>query len=80
MPLNETALEFNMNALRLAEGYSPQIFRAHTGVDLQHWHAAFQSAEDKGLLEYSALNIKPTEQGFNFLNELLQEFMPQQEN
>ena len=80
VPLNETALEFNMNALRLAEGYSPQIFRAHTGVDLQHWHAAFQSAEDKGLLEYSALNIKPTEQGFNFLNELLQEFMPQQEN
>ena len=80
VPLNETALEFNMNALRLAEGYSPQTFRAHTGVDLQHWHAAFQSAEDKGLLEYSALNIKPTEQGFNFLNELLQEFMPQQEN
>lgn len=72
----DTGLEFMMNALRLVEGFSPIVFQAHTGIDLQPWDQALSKAERAGLLNYSAVSIQPTGRGLDFLNDLLDYFVP----
>ena len=79
VPIGDTALEFTLNALRLIEGFTPPLFNAHTGTDLMFWDKQFRAAEDAGLLEYTALEIKPTPKGTDFLNELLEFFIPESE-
>ena len=79
VPIGDTALEFTLNALRLINGFSPPLFNAHTGTDLMFWEKQFRDAEDAGLLDYSALQIKPTSKGTDFLNELLEFFIPSEE-
>ena len=73
----DTAIEFMMNALRLQEGFSIPLFERHTGMPLTQWQGAINEAMDKGLLEQHELNFKATDTGFNFLNDLLELFMPQ---
>ncbi len=75
IPLADTGLEFMMNALRLVDGFNPLIFRSHTGIDIQPWKKALDAAEAAGLLNYSAVSIRPTDRGLDFLNDLLEHFM-----
>jgi oxygen-independent coproporphyrinogen-3 oxidase len=64
-----------MNALRLNEGFDPRLFEARTGLPLLLAEPALRAAEQRGLLIRSADNIRPSEQGRHFLNELLQMFL-----
>lgn len=73
---NDSAIEFMMNALRLKEGFAIPVFEQHTGVSLNQWQHQIDAAVNKGLLEQSGFHLKATEQGFNFLNDLLELFMP----
>jgi len=75
--MNELPLEFMMNALRLKEGFHPDLFFAHTGLLLGQIDPALKHAESLGLLEISKENIRASEQGYQFLNELLECFMPE---
>ncbi|MDP2788200.1 MAG: radical SAM family heme chaperone HemW [Pseudomonadota bacterium] len=72
--------EFMMNALRLTEGFDPRLFEARTGLPLLLAEPALRAAEQRGLLLRGvydgADNIRPSEQGRHFLNELLQMFLP----
>ncbi|MBU0594517.1 MAG: radical SAM family heme chaperone HemW [Gammaproteobacteria bacterium] len=72
----DLGFEFMMNALRLTEGFSPNLFEARTGLPLVSVLGALDEAERRGLVERSPERIKPTELGRRFLNELLQGFLP----
>ncbi len=73
----ELPFEFMMNALRLAEGFAPPLFEAHTGLPLATRSAALLEAQRRGLLEVSPERLAPTAQGRRFLNDLLEIFLEQ---
>jgi len=62
--------EFMLNALRLREGFKLQDFSEKTGLPLTTIGAALDEAERKGLIERDLASVKPTERGFDFLNDL----------
>jgi oxygen-independent coproporphyrinogen-3 oxidase len=72
----DLGFEFMMNALRLTEGFSPNLFEARTGLPLVSVLGALDEAERRGLVERNPERVKPTELGRRFLNELLQGFLP----
>jgi oxygen-independent coproporphyrinogen-3 oxidase len=74
---SDRIFEFMMNALRLTQGFDPRLFEARTGLPLRLAEAALRSAEQRGLLLRTPDNIRPSEQGRHFLNELLQIFLPE---
>jgi oxygen-independent coproporphyrinogen-3 oxidase len=73
---DDRIFEFMMNALRLTEGFDPRLFEARTGLPLLLAEPALRAAEQRGLLLRAADNIRPSERGRHFLNELLQMFLP----
>ncbi|MFK7859476.1 MAG: radical SAM family heme chaperone HemW [Granulosicoccus sp.] len=76
LSIEDTALEFMMNALRLREGFAIPMFELHTGVSLDRWQTDIEQAMERGLLEQAGLQLRATEQGFNWLNDTLQLFLP----
>lgn len=76
----DTAMEFMMNALRLVEGFRIQDFQIATGLPLRHWQHIIDKAESDSLLYQDIEHIRPTAHGFNFLNDLLERFMVEDEN
>ncbi len=76
IPLEDTGLEFMMNALRLVEGFPIPLFEQHTGTSLLPWQSTIDKAIDKGLLERVGLQLKATSTGFNWLNDTLEMFLP----
>lgn len=72
---NEVGLEFMMNALRLNEGFEPALFAAHAGQQLILVESALSKAEEAGLIERNIKQIRPTEKGRQFLDDLLQLFI-----
>ena len=62
--------EYMLNALRLKGGFSLQDFTERTGLPLTAIAKGLQEAERKGLIERGAARVRPTERGFDFLNDL----------
>lgn len=71
----DLGLEFLMNALRLQEGFDLYLFEQRTGYPLDTIADGIQQAIDKGLLIKTGSQIKTTEKGSLFLNEILAFFM-----
>ena len=67
--------EFMLNALRLREGFKLQDFSEKTGLPLTAIQAGLDEAERKGLIERDFARVKPTERGFDFLNDLQTMFL-----
>jgi len=67
--------EFMMNALRLNEGFPPQLFAERTGLPLAVIEESALTARRDGLLETVAGHIRPTPRGRRFLNQLLAGFL-----
>jgi oxygen-independent coproporphyrinogen-3 oxidase len=63
-----------LNALRLKAGFEPNLFMQRTGLALDNIKVPLQKAFDLGLLEQKG-NIRATEKGFDFLNDLQQIFL-----
>ena len=74
----ELPLEFMLNALRLVEGFPAELFAARCGLSLLVVEAGLKAAEQKGLIERSAKDIRPTIKGRHFLNDLVGLFLPQE--
>lgn len=74
----DLALEFMMNALRLRQGFDSRLFQERTGLPLSVLARPLERAVAMGLLEWQTQRILPTERGRNYLNELLQLFMPEE--
>ncbi|OOZ42300.1 YggW family oxidoreductase [Solemya pervernicosa gill symbiont] len=71
LSLEDRALEFMMNALRLNQGFELDLFKQRTGLELSSIASPLQIAQDRGLIEVDEYQIKPTATGRLHLNELL---------
>ena len=72
---NDLVFEFMMNALRLNDGFKKQLFFDRTNIELHEIEDELNIAQDKGHIEVTNDMIKPTLQGQNYLNDLLQIFL-----
>ena len=70
----ELVFEFLLNALRLREGASLEIFQQRTGLPLEELKQAVKNI-DPALLSLDNDRVCATEKGFLFLNEILQELV-----
>jgi oxygen-independent coproporphyrinogen-3 oxidase len=73
----ELPLEFMMNAMRLKNGVPIDLFYSNTGVLLNEIQTTIDHCVSRGLLELEQKQLRPTETGFAFLNELLDAFLPE---
>lgn len=71
----DMGFEFMLNALRLTEGFDPNLFGERTGMSISAIARALDEAEGKGLLYRDHKLIKPTELGQRFLNDLQEMFL-----
>jgi oxygen-independent coproporphyrinogen-3 oxidase len=54
-------------------------FSARTGLPLSAIEAPLAQAQNKGLIEQVGQQVLPTERGFDFLNDLVELFLPPDE-
>ena len=64
-----------LNAMRLVDGFPVPLFQERTGLAVSMLDSGLEEAEGRGLIERDHLNIRPTEQGRRFLNDLLLLFL-----
>ena len=64
-----------MNALRLVDGVPSAWYAERTGQSLEQIAGTLNQAEAKGLLEPWRQQLRPTERGRLFLNDLLELFL-----
>jgi len=62
--------EFMLNVLRLRDGFKLQDFAEKTGLPVSVLQTGLDEAERKGLIERDMTSIRPTDRGFDFLNDL----------
>lgn len=74
---DETGFEFMMNALRLKQPVTAQLFQQRTGLTLGRLRPALEQAQSDGLLRFDGFRVCTTELGRRFLNEVLQRFLPE---
>ena len=72
----DALLEFAMNALRLDKGFSPAAFTAATGLSYTGIESIVNKGVADGLLSHDGSVIRTTPKGQRYLNELLQQWMP----
>ena len=72
---DDLCFEFMMNALRLNQGFSAELFTERTSLPLLLIRSELEQAEQRGLLVRDAQRIAPTELGRRFLNDLLEMFL-----
>lgn len=73
----DIVLEFMMNALRLRDGFSIALCEAHSGLPWNRFQPLVASAIGCGWLLQQDDRIQPTANGFLYLNELLELFVPE---
>jgi len=75
VPANTVGFEFMMNALRLSEGFAVRLFEERAGMPITAVTRELDAAEERGLIERTAVRVRPTPLGRRFLNDLLQMFL-----
>ncbi len=71
----DTTFEFMLNALRLTQGVSMNLFIERTGLPVSALEPVLSNAKKKKLLVDDHLLLKPTELGQRFLNDLIGMFL-----
>ena len=74
----ELVFEFLLNALRLNEGFNIDTFLHHTGLDENLLAKSLEKPISQNLIHWNSQNntIKTTDNGRRFLNEVLQQCLP----
>jgi len=72
----DTAFEFMLNALRLNGGFAAHLFTERTGLPLSYIEQPLHQAAQRGLIERDTQEIRPTERGRRYLNDLTELFLP----
>jgi coproporphyrinogen III oxidase-like Fe-S oxidoreductase len=67
--------EFMLNALRLYQKISFELFQQRTGLDFSSIETLLRQAQQQGLLTYDSVAMETTELGKRFYNNLLTLFM-----
>ena len=80
---DQRPFEFMLNALRLTAGFEIEIFERRTGLSWDAVSPVVQRLQGRGLLSVTACpsgrgRVTPTSVGFQFLNEVLLEFLPEE--
>jgi oxygen-independent coproporphyrinogen-3 oxidase len=73
---DDIILEFMLNAMRLTNGFTTELFQQHTGLSLASVSTTLQQAVSNGWLSWQDDNIRPTEEGQRFNNDLVALFLP----
>jgi oxygen-independent coproporphyrinogen-3 oxidase len=73
---HDILFEFMLNALRLNDGFDLALFEQHTGLSRDVPLPVLQSAEHDGLIERNSDHIKTTMRGRQYLNDLIERFLP----
>ena len=68
-------LEFMMNCLRLCEGVPAKYFTERTGIALSSIAPSLNKLAERGLMQDFSRQLATTQQGFTFLDSVLQEFV-----
>lgn len=68
--------EFMLNALRLKQGFRRSLFSERTGVSADLIQSIIAQGEQQGLIQTTPDWIKPTELGWQFLNNTIELFLP----
>jgi oxygen-independent coproporphyrinogen-3 oxidase len=76
--VKELPFEFMLNAMRLVEGFPVDLFAARCGLPLSLVESGLKAAEEKGLVERTLQEIRPTRKGRLFLDDLVGLFLPAQ--
>lgn len=76
VPRADLPFEYMLNALRLNEGFAPGEFTAATTVPAEILIPTLQALAAEGLLELQQDRWRTTPRGLQFLNEVLQRFLP----
>ena len=74
---DELPVEFLLNALRLRDGVPAALFEQRTGLSLETVAGPLAAARALGLLADDPARLRPTQRGFDFLNDLLALFEPE---
>jgi oxygen-independent coproporphyrinogen-3 oxidase len=72
----DLVFEFMLNALRLKDGFDLRLFFERTGLAMTAIQNPLDEAERQGLIERDLNRVKPSERGFDFLNDLQSLFLP----
>ncbi|MDG2035384.1 MAG: radical SAM family heme chaperone HemW [Pseudomonadales bacterium] len=70
----DLALEFMMNALRLNQGFTGQLFECRTGLDFCAVESAIDELQSKGLMMQHDEHYQTTAKGRLFLNDVIARF------
>ena len=65
-----------MNALRLKSGFTVDHYQQQTHQNAYQIQAILDSLVNKKLLQRNASSYRCTEQGWNFLNDTVEHFLP----
>lgn len=76
---DDLCFEFMMNALRLNQGISTELFEERTSLPLLLVRSELELAEQRGLLMRDVQHLAPTELGRRFLNDLLEIFLKEKQ-
>ena len=76
----DRGFEFMMNALRLTDGFAKELFQERTGLHISAIQQQLMEAEERLLIISNNQRITPTVIGRRFLNDLLQIFLPENNN
>jgi oxygen-independent coproporphyrinogen-3 oxidase len=76
IPAAELPFEYLLNALRLNDGFEENEFEGRTGLCFAVVAAALARAQQRGLMERSGTRWRASTLGFDFLNDLLADFLP----
>ncbi len=72
----DLVFEFMLNALRLREGFAPELFVQRTGLPPSALEPGLHRARQRGLIAQRTDRIVATDLGMRFLNDLQQIFLP----
>ncbi len=75
IPIDNLPFDFMLNALRLKQGVDVNLFSQRTGLSINIIDDKLNKSKSIGLLSESDKNIKPTQKGFDFLNDLQSIFL-----
>lgn len=76
VPLDQIPFEFMLNALRLNAGFDLAQFTATTGLDAAAIRPQIDRAVAQGWLTVAAGEVRPSELGRRFLNDVIGSFLP----
>ncbi|WP_299876301.1 radical SAM family heme chaperone HemW [uncultured Cocleimonas sp.] len=67
--------EFMLNAARLKEGFTKELFEARTLLSFSNVEEKLNTLIEKELIEYDNEKYKPTDKGWHFVNDIVNSFI-----